>query len=212
MPRHGRANVNMVEGEAKSVGQISVINEEDGDSDCDIDNLVRLRVPGEVLHNWSSEEIMQVTLLKECTSPDPIDNSSAMTRFDFENPIFQAEEEGDEDCELPEELARLLKQEERVIQPHQESTEVINLGTEDVKREIKIGVSLEDNVKKGLIELLQEYVDIFAWSYQDMPGLDTDIVVHHLPLKEDCPPVKQKLRRTRPEMVVKIKEEVQKHT
>ena len=145
-----------------------------------------------------------------CTSPDPIDNGSAMARFDFENPIFQAEEEGDEDCELPEELTRLLKQEERVIQPHQESTEVINLGTEDVKREIKIGAALEDNVKKGLIELLQEYVDIFAWSYQDMPGLDTDIVVHRLPLKEGCPPVKQKLRRTRPEMAVKIKEEVQK--
>jgi hypothetical protein len=50
-----------------------------------------------------------------CTSPDPIDNSSAMAHFDFENPIFQAEEEGDEDCELPEELGRLLKQEERVI-------------------------------------------------------------------------------------------------
>jgi len=81
-----------------------------------------------------------------------------MARFDFENPIFQAEEEGDEDCELPEELARLLKQEERVIQPHQESVEVINLGTEDAKREIKIGAALEDNVKKGLIELLQEYV------------------------------------------------------
>jgi hypothetical protein len=32
-----------------------------------------------------------------------------MARFDFENPIFQAEEEGDEDCELPEELTRLLK-------------------------------------------------------------------------------------------------------
>ena len=133
-----------------------------------------------------------------------------MARFDFENPIFQAEEEGDEDCELPEEITRLLKQEERVIQPHQESVEVINLGTEDAKREIKIGAVLGDDVKKGLIELLQEYVDIFAWSYQDMPGLDTDIVVHRLPLKEGCPPVKQKLKRTRLEMAVKIKEEVQK--
>ncbi|KAI5399045.1 hypothetical protein KIW84_064422 [Lathyrus oleraceus] len=191
-------------------GQVSAVNEEEGDSDCDIDNWVRPKIPGEVINNWSSEEIIQVTLLEECTSPDPIDNGSAMARFDFENPIFQAEEEDDEDCELPEELARLLKQEERVIQPHQEFVEVINLGTEDAKREIKIGAALEDNVKKGLIELLQEYVDIFAWSYQDMPGLDTDIVVHRLPLKEGCPPVKQKLRRTRPEMAVKIKEEVQK--
>ena len=37
-----------------------------------------------------------------------------------------------------------------------------------------------------------------------MPGLDTDIVVHHLPTKEDCPPVKQKVCRMRPEMSEKI--------
>ena len=142
--------------------------------------------------------------------PEPINNDSAMVHYEFDNPIYHAEEEGEEDCELPEELARLLKQEERVIQPHQESLEIVNLGTEDEKKEVKIGSALEESVKKGLIELLHEYVDVFAWSYQDMPGLDTDIVVHRLPLKEDCSPVKQKLRRTRPDMAVKIKEEVQK--
>ena len=43
-----------------------------------------------------------------------------------------------------------------------------------------------------------------------MPGLDTDIVVHRLPLREECAPVKQKLRRVKPEMLLKIKEEVKK--
>jgi len=43
-----------------------------------------------------------------------------------------------------------------------------------------------------------------------MPGLDTDIVQHKLPLKEECPPVKQNLRRMKPEMSLKIKEEVKK--
>ena len=43
-----------------------------------------------------------------------------------------------------------------------------------------------------------------------MPGLDTDIVVHCLPLKEECAPVKQKLRGVKPEMHLKIKEEVKK--
>ena len=46
-------------------GQVSTINKEDEDSDCNIDNWMRPRVPGEVLRNWSSEEIIQVTLLKE---------------------------------------------------------------------------------------------------------------------------------------------------
>src|SRR3954469_12371224 len=43
-----------------------------------------------------------------------------------------------------------------------------------------------------------------------MPGLDTDIVVHRLPIKEKSPQVKQKLRRSRPDMAQKIKEEVEK--
>ena len=35
-------------------------------------------------------------------------------------------------------------------------------------------------------------------------------MVHHLPTKEDCPPVKQKVRRMRPEMSERIKAEVMK--
>ena len=133
-----------------------------------------------------------------------------MAHYDFDTPIYQAEEEAYEDCDLPEELARLLKQEEKVIQPNQDSIEVVNIGTKEVRREVKIGADLEESIKVRLIELLREYSDIFAWSYEDMPGLDTDIVVHRLPLKEGCSPVKQKLRRTHPEMSKKIKEEVQK--
>ena len=104
----------------------------------------------------------------------------------------------------------MLKQEEKVIQPNQDSIEVVNIGTKEVRREVKIRADLEDSVKARLIELLRKYSDIFAWSYEDMPGLDTDIVVHRLPLKEGCSPVKQNLRRTHPEMSKKIKEEVQK--
>ena len=84
------------------------------------------------------------------------------------------------------------------------------MGSEEDLREVKIRELLHPGAKRKLIELLKEYYDIFAWSYQDMPGLDTDIVEHHLPLKPKCPPIKQKLRRTRPDMVVKIKEEVLK--
>ena len=43
-----------------------------------------------------------------------------------------------------------------------------------------------------------------------MPGLDTAIMVHRLPIKEDYPPVKHKVRRMRPKMPEKIKDEVMK--
>ena len=58
--------------------------------------------------------------------------------------------------------------------------------------------------------MLRNYVEIFAWSYEDMPSLDIDIVVHRLLTKEACPPVKQKVLRMRPEMSEKIKAEVMK--
>jgi len=35
-------------------------------------------------------------------------------------------------------------------------------------------------------------------------------VQHRLPLKPECPPIKQKLRRMKPEVSLKIKEEVEK--
>jgi hypothetical protein len=82
------------------------------------------------------------------------------------------------------------------------------LGTEEDKKEIKNGALLDTAVKERVIELLREYADIFAWSYKVMPGLDAEVVEHRLPLKPECPPVKQKLRRSRPDMALKIKEEV----
>src|ERR1051325_6324517 len=104
---------------------------------------------------------------------DPFDNNSAITLYDFDNPINQAEEEGEKDCEFLKEIARMLEQEEKVIQPHQEEIEKVNLGNADMISEVKIGAALGDSVKQRLIELLREYSDIFAWSYEDMPGLDT---------------------------------------
>ena len=43
-----------------------------------------------------------------------------------------------------------------------------------------------------------------------MPGLDTEIVTHRLPLKPECKPIRQKLRKLKPGMLIKIKEEVKK--
>ena len=64
-------------------------------------------------------------------------------------------------------------------------------------------------IRKELVNLLQKYSDVFAWSYQDMSGLNT-VVVHRLPLRKECTSIEQKLRRVKPEMLLKIKEEVKK--
>ena len=89
-----------------------------------------------------------------------------------------------ENDDLPPDLLRLVEQDERQILPHLEIIEAVNLGTQEEKKEVKIETTLSPATRKELIDLLQDYSDVFAWSYQDMPGLDTDIVVHRLPLRE----------------------------
>ena len=65
-------------------------------------------------------------------------NDSAMDFCNSKNLVYQAEDKGEEDCEVPRELSRLLKQEERTIQPHEEPVDTINLGTKEDKREVKV--------------------------------------------------------------------------
>ena len=130
-------------------------------------------------------------------------------------PIFEQEVcsegshdfENDEDYDASPDLLRMMEQEDKHILPHRESLEIVSL--EDGK-EVKIGTEITAKTRQDLINLLREFKDVFAWSYQDMPGLSTNIVVHRLPIKEDCKPVQQKLRRMRPDIVLKIREEVKR--
>jgi hypothetical protein len=60
-----------------------------------------------------------------------------------------------------------------------------------------------------MIALLQEYTDVFVWPY-DMSSLDIDIIAYRIPLVEGCKTVKQKLRRTHPDILIKVKIEIEK--
>ena len=57
---------------------------------------------------------MHTHICRSTSTPNIIDNNSAIVVYDFENPIYQAEDEGEEDCEIPRELTRFLIQEERL--------------------------------------------------------------------------------------------------
>ncbi|KAI5445734.1 hypothetical protein KIW84_013821 [Lathyrus oleraceus] len=181
--------------------EVAAIVEDDEEED--LGNFV---IPGGICNNWVVVDVP--TVIHKSTLFKPIEHNDPTPSPNFEFPVFEAEEDDVE--EIPNEITRLLEHEEKIIQPHLENLETVNLGSEDCIREVKIRALLEESVKKGLIEFLREYVDVFAWSYEDMPGLDTDIVQHFLPLKPECVLVKKKLRRTHPDMAVKIKEEVQK--
>ena len=121
-----------------------------------------------------------------CINNEHKDHKISLPNFDFERMSYISETDLEEDIDesdLPPEMQRLLAMEDKQILLHQEVTELVNLGTNDEKKEVKIGSSLDPSAKKKIVYLLREYVDIFAWSYQDMPGLSTEIVEHQLPMR-----------------------------
>ncbi|KAA3482495.1 gag/pol polyprotein [Gossypium australe] len=166
---------------------------------------------GSILNNWTTEEL-PVVFRNPTESLDINDVSDDTTDLEahFEHDMCLEEPqgfEGDRDGDLSPDLLRMVHQEEKQILPLEE--EVENISLEEGKM-VRIGARITEETKQNLVELLREFKDVFAWSYRDMPGLSTDVVVHRLPIKEECKPVQQKLRKMRPDVVLKIKEEVKK--
>ena len=66
------------------------------------------------------------------------------------------------------------------VSPTFDDPETIDLGTTDEPRELRIGSTLFSYERDSLLQLFRSYLDVFAWSYEDMLGLDPSIVQHHL--------------------------------
>ncbi|RDX99204.1 hypothetical protein CR513_17771, partial [Mucuna pruriens] len=107
-------------------------------------------------------------------------------------------------------IERWIDREKQKFEAPTKDLENINLRKGIEGRKVRIGKQVPPDLRVKLIELLKEYADIFAWSYQDIPSLDCEIVEHRLPLLPGSTPIRQQLRRMRPEVALKIKEEVEK--
>ena len=77
--------------------------------------------------------------------------------------------------------------------------EIINLGNDENPRLIKIGLTLSEQERKDLKELIAKFQEVLAWSYEDMLGIDPEIAQHHIDTHSHMVPIKQKLRRMRTE-------------
>ena len=61
-----------------------------------------------------------------------------------------------------------------------------------------------------MVALLQKYRDVFAWTYDEMPGLDPGLVVHSLSVDPGIRPVVQPARVFHTEVEAQIIQEVKK--
>ena len=106
--------------------------------------------------------------------------------------IYDVDDVGDIDDPLSGQLERDSDTDNKKVTPITGSTELIDFRTPDHSKEIRIGSSLSPDERSRLIDILRSYLDVFAWSYEDIPGLDSSIVQHHLPILPHVRPIKQK--------------------
>ena len=97
---------------------------------------------------------------------------------------------------LPRDILEALNRESKGSKSNIEEIGVVNLTDKgENEKPVKIGVNFPKDWKHELIMLLKEFREIFAWSYQDMPSLDIEIVMHRVLVNPECPPVQQALRK-----------------
>ena len=88
--------------------------------------------------------------------------------------------------------------------------EEVNLDTVEEPRITYISSLLPSDFKEGIIATLQEFKECFAWNYDKMPGLDSSLVEHCLPIKQEFHPFQQPPRRMSKEVELKVKENIEK--
>ncbi|XP_072090659.1 uncharacterized protein [Arachis hypogaea] len=71
-----------------------------------------------------------------------------------------------------------------------------------------VNKNLPHELKEPLIEMIRANRDLFAWTPADMPGIDPQIISHHLAVKPEARPVAQRRRK----MSAERAEEVAKQT
>jgi hypothetical protein len=99
---------------------------------------------------------------------------------------------------------------EGVMQRAELNEDLVEVAIDVPDRIVKIGSQLSEELKTELSEFLKKNVDVFAWSHEDMPGIDPAIISHKLNIEPAAKPVKQKKRNFAPEGNRAIAEEVDK--
>ena len=89
-----------------------------------------------------------------------------------------------------------------------EALETITLDRDETGKTTRIGTTLSLEMRASLIQFLQQNLDIFAWSHEDMPGIPTEIIQHKLNVNPVSKRVQQRRRVFAPERDQAVRDEV----
>ena len=125
------------------------------------------------LNNWNWVGFSENVGKKVCNaSPSVLFNifnkmNSDLAYFDVSHniEILHLNDSNEFESEINEQL-------EKKIEPMEPTFETLNLGNDENPQLIKIGSTLNEKERKDLKEFVTKFQEVFAWSYEDMLGID----------------------------------------
>lgn len=102
-----------------------------------------------------------------------------------------------------------IENRQSMVEP-MEKLEEITLDDNHPERIIRLGTHAANTTRQELVLFFKSSIDVFAWSHEDMLGIDPRVMVHRLNISPAWPPVYQKKRIFAPKRNEAIVEEVQK--
>ena len=67
--------------------------------------------------------------------------------------------------------------------------EDVNLVEGDATKVTKVEVRLDSDLKDKIVEFLKQNLDIFAWTHEDMPGIENKVIEHELNVNPTRKPI-----------------------
>ena len=113
---------------------------------------------------------------------------------------------------LDEQVQTMNIEEKRVMAETTEALEDIPLDKNNPERYTRVGTDMEKKTKQDLVQFLRKSIDVFAWSHEDMLGIDPSVITCRLNVYPSSMPIQQKKRMFPAERDNAIKEKVQKLT
>ena len=91
--------------------------------------------------------------------------------------------------EMDDHLQAMNIEEHRAVTEPVEKLKEIVLNDSKPDQMTKIGTLTSPTIRQALMTFLRDNRDVFAWSHEDMPGIDPSIMVHRLNVLPSFPPI-----------------------
>ena len=110
--------------------------------------------------------------------------------------------------EMEDQQQTMCIEEQRTLAEPVEELEKVSLDDTRPEQTTRISTQTSWPVRQTLTTFLRDNQDMFAWSHEDMPGIDPSVMVHKLNALPSFPPIRQKKRVFAQEQDKAIAEEV----